>query len=207
MACALAVWCWSGIGAAKARLLNLGWQRITNPELLFAAHHASQLTRVRLENLELQEQMQRTPRYEVEISTNTAQGAGTNSRVFVDLVGRSGHHSGERQLNNQPEASMKPQLFKRGSRESFLVYCVDIGTVAVVFLRQDASGSSPHWLPDWLRVRKVQKSGAPGPWTEFPLGTWLSSEKGLKTLSLRLEAGHPPGNWITCATHPVWPHG
>lgn len=164
-----------------------------------AAQHASQLARVRLENVELQEQMQRTPRYEVEVSTGTARAAGTNSRVFVDLVGRSGHHSGERQLTNQPDTSMQPQLFKRGSRECFMVCCADIGIVSVVELRQDASGSKPHWQPDCLRVRKLQKKGPAGPWTEFPLGTWLSLEKGMRRLSLRLEAGQPPGNWITCA--------
>lgn len=167
-----------------------------------AAQHASQLARVRLENLELQEQMQRTPRYEVEVATGTARGAGTNSHVYVDLVGRSGHRSGERQLTNEPEASMQAQLFKRGSRECFLVCCADIGVVSVVLLRQDASGTRPHWLPDWLRVRKVHSKGPLGPWTEFPLGTWLSADKGMRTLSLRLEAGQPPGNWITCAA--VW---
>lgn len=185
-----------GSGAFRlARSHRLIHVAVTN-----AAQHASQLTRVRLENLELQEQMQRTPRYEVEVATGTARGAGTNSRVYVDLIGRSGHHSGERQLTNEPEASMQTQLFKRGSRECFLVCCADIGVVSVVLLRQDASGSRPHWQPDWLRVRKVQPKGPPGPWMEFPLGTWLSMDKGLRTLSLRLEAGQPPGNWITCAT-------
>eukprot|EP00892_Ulva_mutabilis_P005098 jgi/Ulvmu1/2960/UM149_0043.1 len=183
--------------AAMNSSLRFEQQQLITELQQVEARHASQLARVRLENVELQQQMQRTPRYEVEVSTSTARGAGTDSRVFVNLTGRSGHHSGERQLTRQPDTSMQPQLFKRGSRECFLVCCADIGVVSVVELRQDASGSKPHWQPDWLRVRKVQDKGPPGPWTEFPLGTWLSREKGMARLSLRLEAGQPPGNWIT----------
>lgn len=183
----------------RARSVHCHIRPPTAPMAVIAAQHASQLTRVRLENLELQEQMQRTPRYEVEVATGTARGAGTDSGVFVDLVGLSGHHSGERQLTHHPGTSLQPQLFKRGSRECFMVCCADIGAVSVVLLRQDGAGRRPHWQPDWLRVRKVQKKGPLEPWTEFPLGTWLSPEKGLRTLSLRLEAGRPPGNWIMCA--------
>jgi PLAT/LH2 domain len=143
-------------------------------------------------------QLRASAAYDVRVVTGSRKGAGTDSRVFVELFGElERHHSCEVALMRE---AGRPAPFARGATDEFTVRSEDLGGVAAVRIWQDASGSRPHWFLESVHVRPQRKDGAnPAAWEDFPAGVWLSTTYGPKRLAVRLERAKTAGVPIRCS--------
>lgn len=94
---------------------------------------------------------QKPVNYECKIYTSDVSGAGTDSDIYLKLIG-SKRESSWYHLN-----SMKPKLydvFKRSSVETFVFSERDLGTIEKIKIRSKKSGFGPDW-----HVRAIQVVG------------------------------------------------
>jgi len=81
--------------------------------------------------------------YRVVVSTGQAAGAGTDSRIFLTMIGAAGQSS-EMQLKDSLTGS---DSFERGSTDEFALRIkADIGDILRIVLRSDASALGSDWL-------------------------------------------------------------
>jgi lipoxygenase homology domain-containing protein 1 len=108
--------------------------------------------------------------YRVAVVTGSESGSGTNSNVFVTLVGEGGE-SGEVALLKSEEHVDK---FESGHTDTFVVKSkVSVGALQKVVVRADGSGLGSDWLLDSVVVSGGDLPGA----VEFECGEWLTSAK------------------------------
>jgi hypothetical protein len=91
--------------------------------------------------------------YRVRVSTGDAAGAGTDSRIFLTLIGVAGQ-SPEIELVDSLAGDNK---FERGNTDEFaLRLAQEIGDVTRIVLRSDASALGSDWLVNRVVVANCQ---------------------------------------------------
>ncbi|KAL4458577.1 hypothetical protein ABPG75_013442 [Micractinium tetrahymenae] len=105
--------------------------------------------------------------YDIEVVTGPLPGAGTTSRVYLELVGAAGS-SGEHRLMYR-EGSGRT-AFAAGATDAFRLHCAPLGQLLKVRVYHSNAGPHPSWFLEEVRVRA---QGAPR-WTIFPCGRWLA---------------------------------
>ena len=91
--------------------------------------------------------------YRVVVSTGDVRGAGTDSGVFLTLVGELGRSS-EVELTDCEEKHLNK--FERGAVETFLVRSVDLGTVKLIRIGIDGKGLGSDWYLEQVSVQKCR---------------------------------------------------
>ncbi|XP_006835208.1 PREDICTED: lipoxygenase homology domain-containing protein 1 [Chrysochloris asiatica] len=96
--------------------------------------------------------IQKLVHYEVEIWTGDVGGAGTTSRVFIQIYGEEGK-------TEVLFLSSRSKVFDRASKDIFQLEAADVGEIYKVRLGHTGEGFGPSWYVDmvWLRHLVVQE--------------------------------------------------
>lgn len=86
-------------------------------------------------------------RYQWKIETSPSDGAGTDARVWLSLLGDRGKSS-EYELAD-PDTFND---FEAGQINQGFIDTIDVGGLYAGTLRQDGSGAAPDWRPSWIRI-------------------------------------------------------
>ncbi|KAH3764217.1 hypothetical protein Pelo_3920 [Pelomyxa schiedti] len=106
--------------------------------------------------------------YEVTVVTGDRRGAGTDARVFIELIGEGGKvNSGKRYLEGRSK-------FTRNSSNKFEVESEDLGELHKVIVGHDNSGVNAGWFLDKVIVTEMLKGGKQ--WY-FLCGRWLADDE------------------------------
>ncbi|XP_028639050.1 lipoxygenase homology domain-containing protein 1 isoform X1 [Grammomys surdaster] len=97
-------------------------------------------------------EIQKLVHYEIEIWTGDVGGAGTTSRVYVQIYGEEGK-------TEVLFLSSRSKVFDRGSKDTFQLEAVDVGEIYKIRLGHTGEGFGPSWFVDtvWLRHLVVQE--------------------------------------------------
>ncbi|XP_065639357.1 uncharacterized protein LOC100203426 isoform X13 [Hydra vulgaris] len=104
----------------------------------------------------------RSKNYTIKTFTGKQQGAGTDAKIYVELLGDRGN-SDFRQLDNAIDK------YEPGSTDQQTFALPDLGNLKRVRILHDNSGSAPSWF-----LSKVEVTDELGHTEEFPCNDWLS---------------------------------
>ncbi|XP_051019198.1 lipoxygenase homology domain-containing protein 1 isoform X2 [Acomys russatus] len=98
-------------------------------------------------------EIQKLVHYEVEIWTGDVGGAGTTSRVFMQIYGEEGK-------TEVLFLSSRSKVFDRASKDIFQLEAADVGEIYKIRLGHTGEGFGPSWFVDavWLRHLVVQEA-------------------------------------------------
>ena len=106
--------------------------------------------------------------YTVEVRTGNSSGAGTNSNVFLTMVG-SDASSGELSLKSSEDHVDK---FERGQLDTFKLHLGrPLGELQLIRVRSDGSGMSSDWELESVTIRDTMGKE----WT-FACGQWFDNQ-------------------------------
>ncbi|CAH7088263.1 Loxhd1 [Phodopus roborovskii] len=98
-------------------------------------------------------EIQKLVHYEIETWTGDVGGAGTTSRVFVQIYGEDGK-------TEILFLSSRSKVFDRASKDVFQLEAADVGEIYKIRLGHTGEGFGPSWFVDtvWLRHLVVQEA-------------------------------------------------
>ncbi|XP_059102112.1 lipoxygenase homology domain-containing protein 1 [Peromyscus eremicus] len=98
-------------------------------------------------------EIQKLVHYEVEVWTGDVGGAGTTSRVYVQIYGEEGK-------TEVLFLSSRSKVFDRASKDIFQLEAADVGEIYKIRLGHTGEGFGPSWFVDtvWLRHLVVQEA-------------------------------------------------
>uniref|UniRef100_A0A8C6IN28 Lipoxygenase homology domain-containing protein 1 n=1 Tax=Mus spicilegus TaxID=10103 RepID=A0A8C6IN28_MUSSI len=125
-------------------------------------------------------EIQKLVHYEIEIWTGDVGGAGTTSRVFVQIYGEEGK-------TEVLFLSSRSKVFDRGSKDifqtdTFTIYAIDLGTLTKIRIRHDNTGNRPGWFLDRVDITDMNNETT----YYFPCQRWLAVEEDDGQLSREL---------------------
>ncbi|NP_766422.2 lipoxygenase homology domain-containing protein 1 isoform 1 [Mus musculus] len=125
-------------------------------------------------------EIQKLVHYEIEIWTGDVGGAGTTSRVFVQIYGEEGK-------TEVLFLSSRSKVFDRGSKDifqtdTFTIYAIDLGALTKIRIRHDNTGNRPGWFLDRVDITDVNNETT----YYFPCQRWLAVEEDDGQLSREL---------------------
>ncbi|XP_060232876.1 lipoxygenase homology domain-containing protein 1 isoform X1 [Meriones unguiculatus] len=97
-------------------------------------------------------EIQKLVHYEIEVWTGDVGGAGTTSRVYVQIYGEEGK-------TEVLFLSSRSKVFDRASKDIFQLEAADVGEIYKIRLGHTGEGFGPSWFVDmvWLRHLVVQE--------------------------------------------------
>ena len=107
-------------------------------------------------------------KYQIEVTTGSEKGAGTDANVFIQLFGEVGD-SGRQKLTKQFR-----DLFERGRKDTFTLEFLDLGKLQKLVIEHDNSGFGAAWLLDKVEVTNLTTNEV----TCFPCNKWFDKDKG-----------------------------
>ena len=102
--------------------------------------------------------------YNFEITTGTLSGAGTNSNIFISIIGTNSYTD----FFNINYLTSKKE-FITGHTESFFIIKEDVGEIKEIKVKTDSYGLKDNWF---LARLKVKKSGDKN-FNKFPFFNWI----------------------------------
>ncbi|XP_075826919.1 lipoxygenase homology domain-containing protein 1 isoform X2 [Microtus pennsylvanicus] len=98
-------------------------------------------------------EIQKLVHYEIEVWTGDVGGAGTTSRVYVQIYGEEGK-------TEVLFLSSRSKVFDRASKDTFQLEAADVGEIYKIRLGHTGEGFGPSWFVDtvWLRHLVVQEA-------------------------------------------------
>uniref|UniRef100_A0A672Z678 Lipoxygenase homology domains 1b n=1 Tax=Sphaeramia orbicularis TaxID=375764 RepID=A0A672Z678_9TELE len=106
--------------------------------------------------------------YEVSVFTGVMMGAGTDSRVFINIYGENGD-TGERFLKKSGNLNK----FERGQVDVFMVTAVSLGPLKKLRIRHDNSGAHSAWYLDRVEIIDEKDDTT----YYFPCNRWLAVDE------------------------------
>lgn len=104
--------------------------------------------------------------YTVTVNTGSRDNAGTNARVYAQLIGTNGQ-TAEVHLDNKGSND-----FERGSEKQYQITAPrDLGEIEKVNIRHDNSGNKAGWFLERVTVKNASTSQV---WP-FPCSRWLAT--------------------------------
>ncbi|XP_032741570.1 lipoxygenase homology domain-containing protein 1 isoform X2 [Rattus rattus] len=125
-------------------------------------------------------EIQKLVHYEIEIWTGDVGGAGTTSRVYVQIYGEEGK-------TEVLFLASRSKVFDRGSKDifqtdTFTIYAIDLGALTKIRIRHDNTGNRPGWFLDRIDITDVNNETT----YYFPCQRWLAVEEDDGQLSREL---------------------
>lgn len=80
--------------------------------------------------------------YIITVNTSDKLGAGTDSNVYIELIGRKKVSSGKLVLD---ESKSNKNKFEKGKTDVFEIKCRDVGTLRRIVIGHDNKGSNAAW--------------------------------------------------------------
>ncbi|KAH8871549.1 Lipoxygenase homology domain-containing protein 1 [Schistosoma japonicum] len=115
--------------------------------------------------------------YSIVTVTGDQEGSGTNSKVYITIYGRTGI-TPRIELSQENKSTGKEIIcapFARGTSTKFIVKAPNVGAITNIRIKQDESGTEPHWFLERVVVTDMSYPQ----WTYyFNCGCWLSSIYG-----------------------------
>ena len=105
--------------------------------------------------------------YQIGVKTGTATDAGTDSSVYIILVGTL-------KTSKEMLLDSNQNNFENGQLEFFNVKTSDLGNIYQVKIRKDHTGKNPDWYLDYITVAKFN-ANQKEPWA-FPYYDWISDD-------------------------------
>uniref|UniRef100_A0A6I9LA11 Lipoxygenase homology domains 1 n=2 Tax=Peromyscus maniculatus bairdii TaxID=230844 RepID=A0A6I9LA11_PERMB len=125
-------------------------------------------------------EIQKLVHYEVEVWTGDVGGAGTTSRVYVQIYGEEGK-------TEVLFLSSRSKVFDRASKDifqtdTFTIYAIDLGPLTKIRIRHDNTGNRPGWFLDRVDITDMNNEIT----YYFPCQRWLAVEEDDGQLSREL---------------------
>ncbi|XP_036061124.1 lipoxygenase homology domain-containing protein 1 isoform X3 [Onychomys torridus] len=125
-------------------------------------------------------EIQKLVHYEVEVWTGDVGGAGTTSRVYVQIYGEEGK-------TEILFLSSRSKVFDRASKDifqtdTFTIYAIDLGALTKIRIRHDNTGNRPGWFLDRVDITDMNSEIT----YYFPCQRWLAVEEDDGQLSREL---------------------
>ncbi|CAH7088136.1 Loxhd1 [Phodopus roborovskii] len=125
-------------------------------------------------------EIQKLVHYEIETWTGDVGGAGTTSRVFVQIYGEDGK-------TEILFLSSRSKVFDRASKDvfqtdTFTIYAIDLGALTKIRIRHDNTGNRPGWFLDRVDITDMNNEIT----FYFPCQRWLAVEEDDGQLSREL---------------------
>ncbi|XP_060232878.1 lipoxygenase homology domain-containing protein 1 isoform X3 [Meriones unguiculatus] len=125
-------------------------------------------------------EIQKLVHYEIEVWTGDVGGAGTTSRVYVQIYGEEGK-------TEVLFLSSRSKVFDRASKDifqtdNFTIYAIDLGALTKIRIRHDNTGSRPGWFLDRVDITDMNNEIT----YYFPCQRWLAVEEDDGQLSREL---------------------
>ncbi|CAO2594492.1 Lipoxygenase homology domain-containing protein 1 [Lemmus lemmus] len=125
-------------------------------------------------------EIQKLVHYEIEVWTGDVGGAGTTSRVYVQIYGEEGK-------TEVLFLSSRSKVFDRASKDifqtdTFTIYAIDLGSLTKIRIRHDNTGSKPGWFLDRVDITDMNNEIT----YYFPCQRWLAVEEDDGQLSREL---------------------
>ncbi|GLC54185.1 hypothetical protein PLESTB_000832700 [Pleodorina starrii] len=109
--------------------------------------------------------------YKVAVATSDIKGAGTESKVYLELIGSSGR-LGPLHLDN-------PAAFERGATDTFMLDGPELGQLLALRVTCDGSGMRPLWHLDHIDVwSDLAAEEDPDKAVYFPCRSWFDKDSG-----------------------------
>ena len=108
--------------------------------------------------------------YQVKVMTGDVAGAGTDAKVFINVIGSKGP-SGEKHLDNSHKND-----FEKGNEDVFDMHCAEIGRPEKINVWHNNGGWGPAWYLEKITLtdKKTWKQYV------FPCSMWLDKRHGIK---------------------------
>ena len=104
--------------------------------------------------------------YTVTVKTGNVPLAGTDSNIYIRLIGESGAMTDEVKLNPLIEGN----AFEKGSTDVVTAsFSRNVGRVNEIQLRSDMKWAGADWYVDWIKVKNLM-----GTETTFQVGEWIA---------------------------------
>ena len=108
-------------------------------------------------------------RYTVSIKTGNIRGAGTDSNIYVRLIGADGKMTDEVRLNKL----ISGNAFEQNRTDTVTAsFNCDVGTVDEIQVRSDMKWLAADWYVDWIKVRQEGSKIE----TTFTVGEWIADK-------------------------------
>ncbi|XP_075826920.1 lipoxygenase homology domain-containing protein 1 isoform X3 [Microtus pennsylvanicus] len=125
-------------------------------------------------------EIQKLVHYEIEVWTGDVGGAGTTSRVYVQIYGEEGK-------TEVLFLSSRSKVFDRASKDTFqtdtfTIYAIDLGSLTKIRIRHDNTGNRPGWFLDRVDITDMNNEIT----YYFPCQRWLAVEEDDGQLSREL---------------------
>jgi len=108
--------------------------------------------------------------YSVTVMTGEEDAAGTDSNVFIEIVGENGD-TGKRWLK---KAEDDTALFARGSVDTFDIEAVSLEKIKKIRIGHDNSGSTPGWFLEKVVIKNSENEAE----YSFPCRRFLDEDEG-----------------------------
>jgi len=122
--------------------------------------------------------------YTVTFKTGTQIGAGTDSNVYLRMIGEHG---------SSEELQLKTEIghMERGMTDKYSVSSEDVGALKKIIVRHDNTGFGPAWYLEWIRVNDGR-----GKSYHFECNDWLDKESLSGNIRLLYEKNHRPNETV-----------
>jgi len=114
-------------------------------------------------------------KYNVKFKTGTMMGAGTDSNIFLRLIGELGS-------TDEIQVDCKKNDTEKGSTDQYEIPLDDVGHLRKIVVRMDATGLAPGWFLEWVNITDEQ-----GKEYRFKCNQWLMREDGHTNIKLLKE--------------------
>lgn len=112
--------------------------------------------------------------YRITVKTGDVKDAGTDSNIYIKLVGTNGTTE-EKEISNQVWGN----AFERNQEDSVVISLNsgerNIGTVKGIMLRSDCKWAGYGWYPEWIRVQPIT-GGVEGEGQTLNIKQWIDDE-------------------------------
>ncbi|KXZ51726.1 hypothetical protein GPECTOR_11g173 [Gonium pectorale] len=111
-----------------------------------------------------------TLHYKVQVVTSDIKGAGTESKIYLEMRGSQGK-LGPIHLDN-------PAAFERGASDTFILDGPDLGQMLCLVVTCDGGGMRPFWHLDHIDVWRDPMATDPEEGVYFPCREWFDKDHG-----------------------------
>lgn len=117
--------------------------------------------------------------YRISITTSNIKKGGTDSRVFINLIGKNPAPNSETPTSGEKRLDNEEDNFEKGKVDEFTIDCKNIGELEFIHLSHDNSGRYPGWNVKRVEVHNA-RSGAT--WYADDIG-WLALTEPPRVIS------------------------
>lgn len=122
------------------------------------------------------------PRYRITIKTSNEEKSGTDSRVWISIMGTKNDLIDYRLDNDEDN-------FEKGKTDVFEVKAQDFGSIVDIQIHSDDTDENSWWKLESVKIEKLDAQNRPYGAMLFPANTWIGGKHALYHSRLQRLAG------------------